>query len=43
MNKAAGNNNEIKVFVMVKLIPFLLLFPLIRRISLKPSKYVLVK
>ena len=44
MNDAAGNNNEIKVFVIVNLIPlFLLLCPLTRRISLKPSKYVLVK
>lgn len=44
MNKAAGNNNEIKVFVVVKPIPlFWVLCPLIRRVSLKPSKYVLVK
>ena len=32
MNNAAGNNHEIKVFVIVKPIPlFLLLCPLIRR------------
>ena len=44
MNNAAGNKNEIKVFVIVKPIPlFLLLCPLIRRVSLKPLKCVLLK
>ena len=43
-NIAAGKNKKIKVFVIVKLIPlFLLLCPLIRLVSLKPLKHVLVK